>query len=83
MTLDLLLQEGRRLPANVPARQVPVDAAQWIAGAQRLHAQGGGLLALWGADDRDRDGVFRVFAAFLLPDQVVVLEHALDGANPV
>ena len=83
MTLDLLLQEGRRLPANVPARQVPVDAAQWIANAQRLHDQGGCLLALWGADDRDRDGVFRVFAAFLLPDQLVVLEHTLAGANPV
>ena len=81
MTLDLLLQDGRRLPANVPARQVPVDAAQWIANAQRLHDQGGCLLALWGADDRDRDGVFRVFAAFLLPDQVVVLEHVLAGGT--
>ena len=81
MTLDLLQQEGRRLPANVPARHVPVDAAQWMANAQRLHDQGSSLLALWGADDRDRDGVFRVFAAFLLPDQVVVLEHAMAGGT--
>ena len=79
MTIDLLLREARRLPANVPARHVLVDAAQWMASAQRLHDQGSSLLALWGTDDRDRDGVFRIFAAFLLPDQVLVLEHALAG----
>lgn len=83
MTDDSLKPEDLRLPANVVARRVAVDAAQWLAHAQHLHDQGAGLLTLWGTDDRDRDGAFRVFAALLLPDQVMVLEHALAGGNTV
>lgn len=82
MNLDFLPQTERRLPANVTARHVVVDAAQWSHSAQQLHELGARLFSLWGADDRDRDGCFRIYAACLLPDQVVVLEHApLDGAT--
>lgn len=79
MNLDFLSQAGLRLPANVTAQHVVVNAAQWSQSALRLRDHGAGLLTLWGADDRDRDGRFRIFAAFLLPDQVVVLEHAPTG----
>lgn len=83
MTPDFLERDGTRLPANVTARRVVVDAAQWTASAQSLHERGARLLALWGADDRDCDGMFRVFAAFLLPAQVVVLAHAMLAGTPV
>ena len=33
-----------------------------------VRAAGGRLLTLWGADDRDRDGRFRVYAAYLQAD---------------
>jgi Ni,Fe-hydrogenase III large subunit/Ni,Fe-hydrogenase III component G len=79
MNLDYLPQAGLQLPANVPAQQVVVNAAQWSHSALRLRDHGAVLLSLWGADDRDRDGRFRVYAAFLLPQQVVVLEHSPTG----
>lgn len=79
MNLDFLPQAGLRLPANVTAQHVVVDATQWTQSALRMRDQGAGLFALWGTDDRDRDGRFRILAAFLLTDQVVVLEHAPSG----
>jgi Ni,Fe-hydrogenase III large subunit/Ni,Fe-hydrogenase III component G len=75
------LQHGRTtLPANVPASRLVVDRAQWATAATALGRSGAGLLTLWGADDRDRDGRFRVYAAFLLPEQVIVLEQVMEPA---
>lgn len=79
MTRELPKQEISRLPSNVTAMHSRVDASQWLQCAQDMHDGGALLLALWGADDRDRDGRFRVFAAFLLSDHVAVLEHAPPG----
>jgi Ni,Fe-hydrogenase III large subunit/Ni,Fe-hydrogenase III component G len=79
MNLDALAQDGLRLPANVAAQHVVVNATQWSQSALRMRDDGAVLFALWGADDRDRDGSFRIFAAFLLPDHVLVLEHAPPG----
>ncbi|MEP7186179.1 MAG: NADH-quinone oxidoreductase subunit C [Rhodanobacter sp.] len=79
MNLDFLTQAGLRLPANVSAQHVVVDATQWSHSALRMRDLGARLLTVWGADDRDRDGRFRIFAAFLLPDQVLLLEHAPSG----
>ena len=79
MNLDFLSQAEARLPANVTAQHVVVNATQWSQSALRLRDHGARLLTLWGTDDRDRDGRFRIFAAFLLSDQVVVLEHAPTG----
>ena len=42
----------------------------------------GGFSALWGTDDRDQDGRFRIYAAYLLPEGgVAVLEHAMEGMD--
>lgn len=79
MNLDFLPQAGLRLPANVTAQHVVVDATQWSQSALLMRDKGAGLFSLWGTDDRDRDGQFRIFAAYLLADQVVVLEHAPSG----
>lgn len=83
MTLEIIAHEGMPLPANVPARRLQVDAHQWSAIAQQLHEAGAPLLALWGADDRDRDGLFHVFAAFLMSDRVILLQQAVAGDPPV
>jgi Ni,Fe-hydrogenase III large subunit/Ni,Fe-hydrogenase III component G len=83
MTLDILKQEGCRLPANVTAQRIVVDAARWTENAQRFCGLGAGLLSLWGTDDRPRSGVFVIFAAFLLPDRVIVLEHPLSAGTQV
>jgi len=79
--LPAFLQPGRtRLPANVPASRQVVDREQWAEGATALGRSGASLLTLWGSDDRDRDGRFRVSAAFLLPEKLIVLEHLLEPA---
>lgn len=73
----------QRLPSNLPAHKLTVGAVRWHRDAQKFRASGGLLLTLWGADDRDRDGRFRVYAAFLFEEGVTVLEHAMEqGAKP-
>ena len=69
--------ERTPLPANVAASRLVADEHLWVSVAGTLKSAGAGLLSLWGTDDRDRDGRFRVYAAYLLPDQVIVVEHAL------
>src|SRR5450631_2619297 len=83
MTLDLFDQAMKELPSNLPCKGVKVGAVRWHTGAEMLHAAGGRLLTLWGSDDRDRDGRFRIYAAFLLKEGVVVLEHEMEhGKEP-
>lgn len=83
MNVDLLQQQQTNLPANLPGARIRVNAAQWLQISQSLRQVGARLLSLWGADDRDSDGCFRIYAIFLLPDQVLLIEHALeDNINP-
>src|SRR5271169_878858 len=65
------------LPANVAASHLVVDEDQWVSTATTFSSSGAALLSLWGADDRDRDSRFRVYAAYLLPDEVILVEHVL------
>ena len=72
------------VPANLSASRVCADSGQWIGIAAAMHRAGAPLLTLWGADDRDRDGGFRVYAAYLLPDNVTVVElHLREQGSPV
>ena len=71
------------LPSNLPCKSKVVGALDWHREAGNVRAAGGQLLTLWGADDRDRDGSFRIFAAYLLDDGIEVLEHAMEnGITP-
>lgn len=51
----------------------------WRQFAETTRSTGGKLLTLWGTDDRDRDGLFRVYAAYLHTEAIAVVEHAMDG----
>ena len=58
-------------------------ALEWRQVAKAVRSAGGRLLTLWGADDRDRDGHFRVYAAYLQADGVAVVEHEMEsGGKP-
>ena len=48
--------------------------------AEAMQKANARLLTLWGADDRDREGFYRVYAAYLLPAYVLVVEHRIDDA---
>jgi len=70
------------LPANVRARRLLApEQDQWTGMAESMKAGGAGLLALWATDDRDRDGRFRLHAAYLLPGELVLVEHALPAGT--
>jgi len=83
MRYDLFDSPPAKLPGNVPAIRIEANADRWFPAAEALHAEHARFLTLWGADDRDRDNCFRVFAAWLLPETVVVVENVIrDVANP-
>jgi Ni,Fe-hydrogenase III large subunit/Ni,Fe-hydrogenase III component G len=70
------------LPANVRARRLLApEQDHWTGMADSMKAGGAGLLALWATDDRERDGRFRVHAAYLLPGELVLVEHALPAGK--
>lgn len=73
-----------RLPSNVPAMRCEAQGEDWMRLAVDLHSARATLLTLWGADDRDLDGCFRVRAAWLTAQGVVVAEHRIaetDGPS--
>lgn len=74
---DFIERQPTKLPANIPSSRLRVDRKQWLQTAEVLRESGARILTLWGADDRDRDGHFRIYAAYLLPANVMVVEHAI------
>lgn len=71
------------VPSNLPCRHTKAGAVEWRMIAQRIRADGGRLLTVWGADDRDRDNRYCVYAAYLKADGVAVVEHEIEGrSNP-
>lgn len=83
MSFDFHEQGMKRLPSNLPCNFVKKGSVEWWRAADELRASGARMLTLWGADDRNRDSCFRVYAAFLLHEGVVVLEHKMeDIAKP-
>ncbi|MEO7326259.1 MAG: NADH-quinone oxidoreductase subunit C [Dokdonella sp.] len=80
---DFLDCERVSLPSNVAVYRVVVDAHHWSWAADALHEAGADLLALWGSDDCDRDQCFRIRATYLLPDRVVLIEHAMPVESPI
>ncbi len=68
---------------NLPCSRMCVDREQWLRTAEQLCESGGRLLTLWGTDDRDGAGGFRIDAAYLLSDSVRIVEHRIaDETEP-
>ena len=83
MTENLSKLVSKQIPGNVPAQCRAVNAGQWLATAETLRDAHARFLTLWGADDRDRDGRSHVYAAWLQPEGILVLDHAIeDAVNP-
>lgn len=73
-------EEGAKtVQSNLPCSSKRVGAVEWREIAKSVRSASGRLFALWGSDDRDRDGRFRVFAAYLQPGGLAVVEHEMDG----
>ena len=74
MQIPGLVLESRRLHGEVPATHARILAEQWIAAARAAHSAHARIVALWGADNRDRGAGFSVFAAYALKEGLAVLE---------
>ena len=67
------------IPSNMESYILRVNQEEWLRTVRALQDADATFLTLWGADDRDRDACFRIYAAWLLPQIVFVLEHAIAG----
>lgn len=79
MTPDFISESAQSLPSNLPCRQWKAGAVAWRQFGETVRSKGGSLLSVWGADDRDRDGHYRVYAAYLEAESIAVVEHEMEG----
>ncbi len=70
------------LPGAVPAWYGRLTATQWIEAARLVRESRRRLVALWGADNRDRDDTFSVYAAYAMGDGLLVLELPVPAEHP-
>lgn len=61
------------LPGAMPVWHGRVDAQQWRRACEQVREKGGRLVALWGADNRDRGEGFTVHAALTVRSGLVVI----------
>ena len=73
---------SRALAGPVPASIARVGREQWVEGARLVREGGGRLVALWGTDNRDREGAFGVLAAYAVREGLCVLELAVPEGQP-
>src|SRR5690348_515820 len=69
------------LPGAAPVRRARVAAAELRAVCAAVRENGGLLHALWGSDERDREGGFLLRVALQDAEGLLILEHALDGGT--
>jgi Ni,Fe-hydrogenase III large subunit/Ni,Fe-hydrogenase III component G len=82
MKIPGIALDSQVLPGAVPASHARVDAVQWTEAARLVRESAGRLVALWGADDRDRGAGFSIRAAYAARGGLVVVEHALAAEAP-
>jgi Ni,Fe-hydrogenase III large subunit/Ni,Fe-hydrogenase III component G len=75
---DFIENQRTQIPGNIPTNQLRANREQWLEIANAMHQAGALFLSLWGADDRDRDRCFAVYAAYLLPDTLMVVEYPIQ-----
>jgi Ni,Fe-hydrogenase III large subunit/Ni,Fe-hydrogenase III component G len=79
MVQYFIAEEMRNVPSNLPVRMGRVGSVKWVRVAKTVRAAGGHLLTLWGADDRDRDGYFRVYAAYVEGPGITAIELGIEA----
>ena len=79
MKLEDFQLDLRQLPGAMPVWQGRVDAQQWRTACAQVCEKGGRLVALWGADDRDRGTGFTVHAALTVRSGLLVITLPLAG----
>jgi Ni,Fe-hydrogenase III large subunit/Ni,Fe-hydrogenase III component G len=82
MALAGLNLDARRLAGAAPVSLARVDRSQWARAARVAHEDAGRLVAMWGSDNRDRDGTFSVYAAYAVRSGLVVLDLPVQPASP-
>lgn len=70
-------QQRVNVQANIATSWVRVDRQQWSDTAQATYEAQAVFLSLWGADDHDKSDCFRIYAAYLLEDSLLVVEHPI------
>jgi Ni,Fe-hydrogenase III large subunit/Ni,Fe-hydrogenase III component G len=81
MKLEDFQFEMSQLPGAMPVWHGRVDAQQWRTACRQVQEKGGRLVALWGADDRDRGEAFAVHAALVVQSGLLVMTLPLAGAT--
>ncbi|MEK7876988.1 MAG: NADH-quinone oxidoreductase subunit C, partial [Pseudomonadota bacterium] len=71
--------ELTQLPGSMPVWHGRSDARQWRAVCQQVRDEGGRLVALWGADNRDRGEGYTVHAALAVQSGLIVAAQPLAG----
>jgi Ni,Fe-hydrogenase III large subunit/Ni,Fe-hydrogenase III component G len=81
MHIPGLSLDFRPLAGAVPASIARVNSAEWNEVARLVHESGGKLVALWGGDNRDRDGTFGIFAAYAIVAGLAVIELSIEQSS--
>ncbi len=81
MRLEDFKIELKPLAGAMPVWHGRVDARQWRASCQQVRDKGGRLVALWGADDRDRGRGYAVRAALTVHSGLLVVTLPLAGES--
>jgi len=81
MKLEDFKIELKPLAGAMPVWHGRVDAQQWRAACQQVRDKGGRLVALWGADNKDRGRGYAVHAALTVQSGLLVVTLPLDGES--
>jgi len=80
MNLSPLGLTAATLPAAVPARRTPATSSQLLAACRLAQEQGARLVALWLADERDRERGYCLRVLLQDAEGLTLLEHTMpDG----
>jgi Ni,Fe-hydrogenase III large subunit/Ni,Fe-hydrogenase III component G len=80
MGIEDLDIELTRVPGAMPVWRARVDEREWRTVCRDVRDKGGRLLALWGADDRDRRRGFTVHAALSVQSGLAILALPVEDA---
>ena len=81
MRIPGLSLDFQPLAGVVPAALARVDSDAWNEAARVVHESGRKLVALWGADNRDRDGTFMMFAAYAVDTGLALIALPIRAFN--